>query len=34
VQDIFDQLERRWGLYQEAKRQRRPDIFYGVEDQN
>jgi fluoroacetyl-CoA thioesterase len=33
VQDNFDQLESRWGLYQEAKRQRRPDLFFEAEGQ-
>jgi predicted thioesterase len=34
VHDNFDQLEHRWGKYQEAKRLRRPDIFYGAEGQS
>ena len=33
VQAGFDDLEHRWHLYQEAKRLRRPDIFYGAEDE-
>ena len=33
VQDNFDKLEGRWELYREAKRQRRPDIFYEAEGQ-
>jgi hypothetical protein len=31
VQTGFDDLEKRWDLYQEAKRQRRPDIFLEAE---
>ena len=31
VQAGFDQLQSRWKLYQEAKRLRRPDIFYDSE---
>jgi fluoroacetyl-CoA thioesterase len=31
VQAGFDDLERRWQLFEEAKRQRRPDIFLDAE---
>ncbi len=31
VQSGFDDLEERWNLYQEAVRQRRPDIFLDAE---
>ena len=31
VQTGFDDLEKRWNLYQEAKRQNRPDIFLDAE---
>jgi predicted thioesterase len=31
VQTGFDDLEKRWNLYQEAKREHRPDIFLDAE---
>jgi fluoroacetyl-CoA thioesterase len=31
VQKGFDDLEKRWDLYQEAKRERRPDIYLDSE---